>query len=189
MMTCPTFQIASIKDNRSYNFYSRPVSGGTARRNLDGITDEVPRCPSCPWCPWCWCPRGWRCLCRGGRDKEGYDDDDDDDLCRYLHNITSLCRPPLLPAGWMLTPGLCAATDWWPDWVLLQSVVTRHYHSQHPAPPPPAPCSKDKTLTTIFSFSLLGNVTWRHTGAYGLFKKFWAYRIWGKTCRDGSYEC
>ena len=51
---------------------------------------------------------------RGGRDKEGYDDDDDD-LCRYLHNITSLCRPPLLPAGWMLTPGLCAATDWWPD--------------------------------------------------------------------------
>ena len=48
-------------------------------------------------------------------DKEGYDDDDDDDLCRYLHNITSLCRPPLLPAGWMLTPGLCAATDWWPD--------------------------------------------------------------------------
>ena len=41
MMTCPTFQIASIKDNRSYNFYSRPVSAGSGRRNLDGITDEM----------------------------------------------------------------------------------------------------------------------------------------------------
>ena len=41
MMTCPTFQIASIKDNRSYNFYSRPVSGGSGRRNLDRITDEA----------------------------------------------------------------------------------------------------------------------------------------------------
>ena len=34
-MTCPTFQIASIKDNRSYNFYSRPLSGSSGRRNLD----------------------------------------------------------------------------------------------------------------------------------------------------------
>ena len=45
MMTCPTFQIASIKDNRSYNFYSRPVSGGSGRRNLDRITDEAPSVP------------------------------------------------------------------------------------------------------------------------------------------------
>ena len=46
MMTCPTFQIASIKDNRSYNFYSRPVRGGSGRRNLDRITDEVPSVPA-----------------------------------------------------------------------------------------------------------------------------------------------
>ena len=46
-MTCPTFQIASIKDNRSYNFYSRPVSGGSQgpEKSWQDLRSQVPSVP------------------------------------------------------------------------------------------------------------------------------------------------